>query len=479
MADDTDRRPTRFRPIARYTPMAEGPNVFDNVSGAQSQTIDGTKQKLRDPRLGSPFTFAVAPPNILIDALMGNGEAKTDSAFDPLLRQAFEEAQNNLEVVLAQFDAGQATTADVEIARQGLLGTRGPVQSQNINIIEAATRSTDNFAQVLRRRTEFTQQSSFFASGPQSGKGLATINKFVASNGVTFDPDHTEGTSTANQAAVSDLTQALDVIYQLNVLLNTPPLTLLVNPETLTITHAKKQQYQDRNRFNYIFQSWGEEQIRLSVSGKAAGFVVGANNPIAFSDVGLGADETNVVSGYQWASKLDSASWQNFMSMFQFYRNNGYIYDRSGVSGGGPSEAHLFIGTIEITYDQFVYVGNFENFSYSYSEMKQHGAIEFSFEFVVSSVFDRGCDRTGAAPVRPYFNPPTPSPGMAAGGDGPVIQEPAVRTGREIQPAQLTDPATCILDPMCNPLGGNPQQNLEQILGDNFRGTIRFPTDGG
>jgi hypothetical protein len=236
------------------------------------------------------------------------------------------------------------------------------------------------------------------------------------------------------------------VIVQLNKIVNTPSLTLMVNPENLTVTYAKKQQYQDRNRFNYIFQSWGEEQVRLSVSGRSSGFVVGSHGigalDISLDPVGGGRaniSKTSGVSGYQWASKLDSVAWQNFMTLMQFYRNNGYIYDRSGVSGNGASEAHLFVGTIEISYDQWLYIGNFENFSYQYSEMKQHGGIEFSFDFVASSIIDRGAARSGVSPVTSYQNPPTPSPSMAPNNGRPVLQDSAVRTARELP--SVGDPA--------------------------------------
>jgi hypothetical protein len=424
---------------------------------------------------------------------MGGGEAQTQGAFDPLLRQVFQEAEKNLEVAQAALDSAAALGDPVAIqsaqdavteARQAMLGGRAPAVGQNIDIIEAATRSTNNFQQVVNRRNAFKGKSTFYAIGDQR-PGLTNLDKFVTRNGAQVNPETAATDPNSNQAAVSDLTQALDVILQLNRMLNTPPLTLLVNPETLTINYTKKQQYQDRNRFNYIFQSWGEEQVRLSVTGRSAGFVVGSGPVNGFntlvSPVGpekeLVPSRTTNVSGYQYASKIDSAAWQNLMSLFQFYRNNGYIYD---TAGRPRSEAHLFIGTIEITYDQWVYVGNFENFRYSYTETKQQGAIEFSFDFVASAVFDRGCDRTGVAPVRPYMNPPTPSPSMAEGGNAPVMSEPAPRTARELEPSQAADPSTAILDPAIDPFNQLfiREPTLAETLGPNFQGTILNPTGG-
>lgn len=453
----------RYRPLAAYGGLDTGPNWVRDYVGAKSRAIDGTKQRLRDSTLGSPFSFRVVPPPVLVDALLGNGEARTLDAFDPLLRETFNAAEANLQVLL---NDPNATPEQIETARQGLLGTRpSAAGGQNIDIVEAAARSQNNFSRVVAQRNQF-RQSNFFATGPTRGATLTRLDKMVAANGVRFDPQRVDS-SQANQAAVSDLTQALDVIVQLNRVLDTPPLTLLINPETLQINYAKKQVYSDRNRFNYIFQSWGEEQVRLNVSGKSAGFVVGSGeigerDQDAFDQFfqvpGTGQpSETSSVSGYQYASKWDSAAWQNLMGLFSFYRNNGYIYD----TGGRPrSEAHLFVGNIEITYDQWVYVGQFENFQYGYSEGKQHGAVEFSFEFVASFMFD--LSQGGA--VRPIEGP-TPTPSAATRGGTPFMPAPQTRASRALESQNDADTGTAILDPFVDPFDPSLQRRASASSG--------------
>ena len=463
----------RFRPLAAYGGIEAGPNWLREYGGAQSQAIDGTKQRLRDPVTGSPFSFRVVPPPVLLDALLGNGEARSLDAFDPLLRQAFDSASATLETLL---NDPNATPEQIETARQGLLGTRAPTGGgQNIDIIEAAARSQNNFSKVVAQRNQF-RQSNFFATGPTRGATLTRLDKMVASNGVRFDPQRVEA-SEANQAAVSDLTQALDVIVQLNRVLDTPPLTLLVNPESLQISYAKKQTYQDRNRFNYIFQSWGEEQVKLNVTGKSAGFVVGSgaigeNDQDAFEQNfqinGTGSPAaTTSVSGYQYASKWDSAAWQNLMGLFSFYRNNGYIYD---TAGRPRSEAHLFIGNIEITYDQWVYVGQFENFQYGYTEDKQQGAVEFSFEFTASFMFD--LSQGGA--IRP-IEAPTPSPSGATRGNTPSMPPPQTRTGRALEGGDPADTGTAILDPLIDPFDPARQQRAAANAGSGRNSELQDP----
>jgi hypothetical protein len=426
MPDGNQNEPTRFRPLGDFRGLASGPGFIRETLAGESKAIDGTQQRLRDARLGSPFTFRITPPRILLDALIGESPA---SATNPFVQAA----QDNLFETQSAFEEGEASQEDVFAAQQALLNARPPVQGRNVDIMESAQRATNNFDTVLDERAQF-KQTSFFATGPTRGATLTNLQDFVGANGVRFNP-RTVNNSEANQSAVSDLNQALSVILQLNNILNTPALTLLVNPESMSINYQKKQQYSDRNRFNYIFQSWGEEQVRLSVSGKSAGFVVGAFDAVG----GNQPTATKQVSGYQFASKWDSAAWQNLMGLFTFYRHNGYIYD---VAQQPRSEAHLFIGNVEITYDQFVYIGNFENFSYSYEEGKQQGAVTFSFDFVVSFMFDLA---QGGA-VTPYSTTPVPSPSNAPPQDVPFIPQQeakATGTGENTEPTEM---GTSVLD---------------------------------
>ena len=189
-------------------------------------------------------------------------------------------------------------------------------------------------------------------------------------------------------------------------------MTLLINPEQLNYSYGTIQNYSERNRYGYIFQRWGEQQVRLSVSGKTGAFISGAKSLVGGTNQiqnfgGLGApsagglQQTPVVTGVQWASKRDPASWQNLMSLLTFYRNNGYIYDSLEAT-----EAHLFIGSIAIDYDQNTWIGHFENFEWQFDEQKQGGGIEFSFEFIADFIFDNAQQEFQVLPIAS----PTPSP---------------------------------------------------------------------
>jgi len=195
-------------------------------------------------------------------------------------------------------------------------------------------------------------------------------------------PPKPVGETNLGEPAIADLAQAVDLAWQLSAVMQVAPLVLLINPQNLSINYSKIQQFQDRSRHGYIFQAWGEEQPKLSITAKCGAFVSGGR-------------------GVQMVSRLDSVAWQNLMSAFHLYRNNGYIHDMTG-----KSNAHLFVGALSIHYDQWVYYGHMENFNWTLDEGNTHGGVEFSMEFTVSSMLDTASPSYNVAPMRS----PTPAP---------------------------------------------------------------------
>jgi len=178
------------------------------------------------------------------------------------------------------------------------------------------------------------------------------------------------------EPAIADLMTAADIAWQLSTVLNAPPLVLLINPTSMEITYTKVQQFQDRTRYGFLFQAWGEEQPKITFSARCGAFVTGGK-------------------GVQYASKRDSRAWQNLMNAFHFYKNNGYIYDTIG-----KSNAHLFVGALSIHYDQMVYYGNMESFGWGYDENNQLGGVEFSIEFTVTAMLDTAQQKFVVTPMK-------------------------------------------------------------------------------
>ena len=202
------------------------------------------------------------------------------------------------------------------------------------------------------------------------------------------------------RAMMADLTTVADIKYQVEVALQVPPLTLFVNPSEMSIQYQTVQQFTARSRHGFIFERWGEGQPTISFSGSTGAFCAGVN-PSTVTGPVANDGTTASPSGVQFASKRDSAAFQNFVALYQFYRNNGYIYDT--VNG---TEAHLMIGALAIDYDQMTYIGHIDSFEYSYTEEMQH-RIEWSMEFTVDRMYDHAESPVVVLPE----SSPTPAPG--------------------------------------------------------------------
>lgn len=187
---------------------------------------------------------------------------------------------------------------------------------------------------------------------------------------------------TQERAVLADLVTVSDIRYQVQTMLSVPPLTLFINPNSLSTSYTAVQQFSERSRNGFIFQRWGEGQVNLSISGVTGAFAAGNAPPTTFGPATAGSYDNTVPTGVQFASKRDSAAFQQFVSLYQFYRNNGYVYDT--ING---TEAHLMIGAVAIDYDQWTYVGHIDSFEYTYDAEKPH-QIEWSMEFIAGRMYD-------------------------------------------------------------------------------------------
>jgi hypothetical protein len=193
-------------------------------------------------------------------------------------------------------------------------------------------------------------------------------------------------------SVLADAYTAADIKVQRDILtgMAQTPLTLLVNPSEMSRTFERIQSYQARTRYGYVYQVWGEQLLKVSFSGSTAGFVAGSTKGYQ----ALVDHNTGSPSGYQWGSRKDSAAWQNFSTLVQFYRNNGYIYDTLG-----KSEAHLMIGAIRITYDDIVYEGHIDSLNFSFDENSPH-RVQFDMEFTATYVLDQSRAAGNVTPMK-------------------------------------------------------------------------------
>ena len=82
-------------------------------------------------------------------------------------------------------------------------------------------------------------------------------------------------------------------------------------------------------------------------------------------------------------------------------------------------------GKVVLEYDQIAYVGTMKSFSYSFSEEKQMGGLEFSFEFEVKKMLDFSTDKSSVSRYKseqakrlltnPILATPPPNPVVNSG----------------------------------------------------------------
>lgn len=272
-----------------------------------------------------------------------------------------------------------------------------PTPPLNLGIIgKVGTNSIPNFRDTVRQLRDPTLNNSQANQNGQTRDKTQQAQKVIGGRLQKPATGSNGGTTPINKGlkpAISDVDVARDIAAQLSRLLNVPPLTLYINPNNFSLSFTKIQQYSERTRTGYVYQTWGEEQPKLSVSGRIGAFLAGRSGSTA-----------NAVSGVQFASKRDSASFQQLMNLLVFFKNNGYIKDTIG-----KALAPQLIGIVSIEYDQNTYLGYFDSFSWGYNEQTQNGGIEFSFEFTVTQQYDNAQSNKVSPLSAPTVSPSDPS----------------------------------------------------------------------
>lgn len=174
------------------------------------------------------------------------------------------------------------------------------------------------------------------------------------------------------ESGFSDRDQLIDVARQMSFMTQLPPIVFLINPSSFTMNFESIQAFQEMGRYGFIFQRYGEQLPKLSFTCSVGAFITGRS------------DNKKGVTGLQFASKRDSASYRHLMAIFSVYRNSASIVDRLS-----RTRANHAVGTQSIHYDGQEWVGRIDSFTYGYDETKQNGGFEFSFEFTVFKHFYR------------------------------------------------------------------------------------------
>jgi len=212
--------------------------------------------------------------------------------------------------------------------------------------------------------------------------GVAADGKSTAWTGDKADAARKQQQKLANTPLIADAAgqafqaaqraQYLAVKGALDAMANSPPLRMLVNPKSFSVKGEKIVSDGSWGRNGPIIEHWGNNQDKISASGKVSGFYA-----VSIEDAG-GPGLTRMARNF-------SQAWQNFQSLYLFYKNNGALYTKDFASGSNQVNLAL-VGSIYIYYDNILYIGSFDNFSLSEDDAAPF-SMDYSYDFTVRAAF--------------------------------------------------------------------------------------------
>jgi hypothetical protein len=165
-----------------------------------------------------------------------------------------------------------------------------------------------------------------------------------------------------------------DTLRQLEVMKNTPPLRMLVNPESFKVSGEKVISDGNWTRRGPIIEHWGDSQDKISGSGKVAGFYA--------MDYNDGA-----TPGLSRTTRNFSMSYQNFMSLWLLYRSNAGLLLPDYTEGSDNTNFLSVLGSIYIYYDGIIYIGSFDSFNVTQGDTNPF-SLEYDFAFTVRAWYE-------------------------------------------------------------------------------------------
>lgn len=150
----------------------------------------------------------------------------------------------------------------------------------------------------------------------------------------------------------------------------TPPLRMLVNPQSLRVSSEKLISSGNRGRNGPIIEHWGDQQDKIEGSGKIAAFY------------SMDAEKTGG-PGLSRTTRQYSTSYQNFLSLFLLYKNNGGVWFPDPLQPATSKVQNLsVVGSVYLYYDNILYIGSFDNLSVNESDDAPF-TLDYSFSFTV------------------------------------------------------------------------------------------------
>ena len=218
----------------------------------------------------------------------------------------------------------------------------------------------------------------------------------------------------------------------LSAMASAPPLRMLVNPSKFSVKSTKIVQDGNWGRNGPIIEFWGDDQDKISGSGKVAGFyaidATLTSGGIADNKLGRGGP------GLTRAARNFSQSWQNFQALWLLYKNNGGLYLSETLSQESRDLLLSTVGSVYIYYDNILYFGSFDSFNVTEAADKPF-TVDYSFEFTVRASFvldlPSEFEGTGEALVKAQRVASLPSSSKAIG-ESDIVKENGSRGAADL-----------------------------------------------
>ncbi len=359
MAAKPVQSPASFVGVPNVLGGLVGPSFSWSVEIQDGVSIDGSD---RTPRTYSPFLIRVLLPN----ALGGDQSTVLQTGRNPQRAppSATVRSDNREGADYFQGQNGARVDPTGKAAYDRLVNSGEAIPGLTTASVQALT---DAYNQALFQQV-FGGTVQNVTRAPQSTR----------TNNVT--------------PAITNDTTALSLAVQIKQLSEVPPLLMLINPSSMKIDYTKVAQFQARNRYGHIYEAWGEEMPKLSFTFKIGAYTAGLQNI---------TQRGSVVSGVQRASRNDSAAYQQLQTLLAMFQGATYLQDTATNTRAFP-----LVGNLAIEYDQMVYVGHMENFSFAEDEQHPHGNLEISIDFVANRIYDVA---PPVGEVLPMVGPSSPS----------------------------------------------------------------------
>ena len=248
---------------------------------------------------------------------------------------------------------------------------------------------------TVSRDTSQQSQYPFYSTAANAGAADPYSNGVVAETlGRIVDLPRTqlqqfvyEGrrvtSNTPESPAIVDKAFRADILLQLQDIANAPPIVMMINPSSFSVSHPRTQQFTNATRYGYIFEEFRQDIYSISASLQFGGFMAVDGVRRGFGDFA-----PSTPAGLQNAAMLDSAAWQQLQSVLAVYQNNGAIFDRINKIKSRP-----LVGAVVIEWDGWKYTGKFTSFSFTFDETQQNFvSAEIQFEAVTKEAYDESFD---------------------------------------------------------------------------------------